>query len=336
MIRLCILATALAVAVPATTVSTGGTRAATTPQAKTVRLSTDRLRDKIKGGWAGQTIGVTFGGPTEFRYRGTMIGDDTPIAWNDTLLKETFEQTPGLYDDIYVDLTFVNVIEKHGADAPAERFADAFAHAGYQLWHANQMARYNLLQGLKPPASGHWTNNPEADDIDFQIEADFIGLMSTQSTVMLWLFVLNLGVAFGAGLYEHRVVMPRWLDTSAPAARWHGDVARRDDVGRRFWVWVTTLPLTLLTVANLIVASQASGAARAWWLAAGVAAAGERLLTFGYFIPVMIRLFGAPDSPATTATATRWASANHLRHALVLGAWLAALQAFALIQRQPV
>jgi len=178
MIRLCILATALAVAVPTTTVSTGGTRAATTPQAKTVRLSTDRLRDKIKGGWAGQTIGVTFGGPTEFRYRGTMIGDDTPIAWNDTLLKETFEQTPGLYDDIYVDLTFVNVIEKHGADAPAERFADAFAHAGYQLWHANQMARYNLLQGLKPPASGHWTNNPEADDIDFQIEADFIGLMS--------------------------------------------------------------------------------------------------------------------------------------------------------------
>jgi hypothetical protein len=40
------------------------------------------------------------------------------------------------------------------------------------------MARYNLLRGLKPPASGHWRNNPEADDIDFQIEADFIGLMA--------------------------------------------------------------------------------------------------------------------------------------------------------------
>ena len=45
---------------------------------RTVRLSTDVLRDKIKGGWAGQTIGVTFGGPTEFRYRGTMIEDYTP------------------------------------------------------------------------------------------------------------------------------------------------------------------------------------------------------------------------------------------------------------------
>jgi ADP-ribosylglycohydrolase len=148
------------------------------PQANRVRLTADVLRDKIKGGWAGQTIGVTFGGPTEFRYRGTMIEDYTPIMWHDRLLRESFEKSKGLYDDVYVDLTFVNVIEKHGVDAPAEQFADAFAHAGYQLWHANQMARYNLLRGMKPPASGAWRNNPDADDIDFQIEADFIGLMS--------------------------------------------------------------------------------------------------------------------------------------------------------------
>ena len=159
--------------------------------------------------------------------------------------------------------------------------------------------------------------------------------MSTPSTLMLGLFVLNLGVALGAGLYEHRIVMPRWLEASTPDPRWRAEAARRDDVGRRFWVWATTLPLTLLAVANLIVAWQATGAARTWWLAAGIAALGERLLTFGYFIPVMIRLLGAPDSPATAATATRWASANHLRHVLVLAACLAALQAFALINRRP-
>ncbi len=172
MIRYLILATGIALLVP----SPVGTEAAS--RDGTLRLTTEALRDKIKGGWAGQTVGVTFGGPTEFRYRGTMIDDYTPIAWYDGLLKETFEKTPGLYDDIYVDLTFLNVIEKHGLDAPAERFADAFAHAGYQLWHANQMARYNLLRGMKPPASGDWHNNPDADDIDFQIESDFIGLMS--------------------------------------------------------------------------------------------------------------------------------------------------------------
>ncbi|MGB7295503.1 MAG: hypothetical protein WBC70_07925 [Candidatus Aminicenantales bacterium] len=40
------------------------------------------------------------------------------------------------------------------------------------------MTRYNILNGFAPPQSGHWLNNPHADDIDFQIEADFAGLMS--------------------------------------------------------------------------------------------------------------------------------------------------------------
>ena len=37
---------------------------------KTVEISKEVLLDKIKGGWAGQTIGCTYGGPTEFKYRG--------------------------------------------------------------------------------------------------------------------------------------------------------------------------------------------------------------------------------------------------------------------------
>jgi hypothetical protein len=77
-----------------------------------------------------------------------------------------------------MDLTFVDVFDRLGLDAPADSFALAFAHAGYQLWHANQAARYNILQGTMPPASGHWLNNPHADDLDYQIEADYAGLMS--------------------------------------------------------------------------------------------------------------------------------------------------------------
>jgi hypothetical protein len=68
--------------------------------------------------------------------------------------------------------------EKEGLDAPASSHAQAFAYADYMLWHANQAARYNIMNGLEPPASGHWENNPHADDIDFQIEADFAGLMN--------------------------------------------------------------------------------------------------------------------------------------------------------------
>jgi hypothetical protein len=143
-----------------------------------VTMTVEKLKDKIKGGWAGQTIGVTYGGPTEFKYNGTFIQEYQPIVWYDGYLKKTMEEIPGLYDDVYMDLTFVDVLERLGYDAPVDSFAHAFAHAEYKLWHANQAARYNILNGMKAPESGHWLNNPHADDIDYQIEADYAGLMS--------------------------------------------------------------------------------------------------------------------------------------------------------------
>ena len=145
---------------------------------KSITISKKRLRDKIKGGWAGQTIGVTFGGPVEFQFQGTMINDYQPILWYDGYIKKTMTENPGLYDDLYMDLTFVDVFEKEGIDAPASSHAKAYANAGYVLWHANQAGRYNILNGIGPAKSGHWLNNPHADDIDFQIEADFSGLMA--------------------------------------------------------------------------------------------------------------------------------------------------------------
>lgn len=147
-------------------------------QTKMVTVSSAVLQDKIKGGWAGQTVGVTFGGPYEFRFNGTMIGDYQPLLWYDGYLKKTMIESPGLYDDLYMDLTFVDVFEKNGLQAPLDSFSNAYAKAGYRLWHANQAGRYNILHGMKAPASGHWLNNPHADDIDYQIEADFAGLMS--------------------------------------------------------------------------------------------------------------------------------------------------------------
>ena len=141
-------------------------------------ISKATMLDKIKGGWAGQVIGCTYGGPTEFKFKGVPIPEEHEIPWYDDYVKTTFEKRAGLYDDIYMDICFMEVIEKHGMDAPVDVFATTFANADYKLWHANQIARYNILRGIMPPQSGHWMNNPHADDIDFQIEADFVGLMS--------------------------------------------------------------------------------------------------------------------------------------------------------------
>ena len=217
--------------------------AAAQPAGREVRLSKAVLRDKIRGGWAAQTIGVTFGGPTEFRYNGTMIDDYTPIPWYAGYLRETYERSPGLYDDVYVDLTFVDVIEKHGLDASAELFAKALAGADYQLWHANQMARYNVQRGLTPPESGHWRNNPEADDIDFQIEADFIGLMSPGLPNAATTYadkvghVMNSGDGWYGGVFvaamyslafvhdDVKTVVSKALETIPQASRFHRTIS---------------------------------------------------------------------------------------------------------------
>lgn len=145
---------------------------------ESVTLSKEILKDKIKGGWAGQTIGVVYGAPTEFKYQGSTVPDYQPIPWSAGYVKYWWDKKPGLFDDIYNDLTFVETFEQEGLDCPADTLAKRFAWAEYHLAHANQAGRYNVRQGMTVPASGHWLNNPHADDLDFQIEADFIGLMS--------------------------------------------------------------------------------------------------------------------------------------------------------------
>lgn len=75
--------------------------------------------------------------------------------------------------------------------------------------------------------------------------------------VLLWLFVVNLGIAFGAGLYEQRIVLPQWFDRSSQSGvRVDGEAMRRTNSGLRFWVYVTTVPLTLLTLLSLTIAGR--------------------------------------------------------------------------------
>lgn len=142
------------------------------------------------------------------------------------------------------------------------------------------------------------------------------------TTMLLWLFVINLGIAFGAGLYEARVVIPSWK--ALPPRNW-------PNTGLLFWVHVTTIPLTLLALANAIAAWIDDGPRRSWWLAAVVITAIERLATFFYFIPAMVRLSKAAElSDAVRSGLARWLLVNNGRHALTLAAWLAALKALSL------
>lgn len=151
------------------------------------------------------------------------------------------------------------------------------------------------------------------------------------SKILLWLFVINLGIVFGAGLYEARIEFPQWLIYSEPDGyHWSAAVARQANTGVRFWVYVTTVPLTLLTLANLVVAWRAQGPIRPWWLGSAVTALVDRVFTFSYFVPTMVKLMSDENIPQAqaVATAVRWGQLNYSRHLIVLVAWLMALKAF--------
>jgi hypothetical protein len=136
-------------------------------------MPVSRLEDKIRGGWAGQMIGVSFGAPTEFRYLGTIVPEEDLPKWRPEMVKDALDQ-----DDLYVDMTLAAVLDEKGLDATTDDFGAMFRNAKYHLWHANLAARRALRRGVPATLSGTPEYNAHANDIDFQIEADFIGLMS--------------------------------------------------------------------------------------------------------------------------------------------------------------
>jgi hypothetical protein len=154
---------------------------------ETRRISVDTYLDKMKAGWVGQMAGVGWGGPTEFRYKGVIIPDSDVPQWRPRMINQ-FQQ-----DDIYVEMTFLRTLELYGLDVSIRQAGIDFANSGYQLWHANQAGRHNLRSGIAPPDSGHPKFNKHADDIDYQIEADFSGLIAPGMPNI----VIQLGEKFG-------------------------------------------------------------------------------------------------------------------------------------------
>ena len=144
------------------------------PQREPLReISLSELRDKIEGGWAGQMIGVSYGAPTEFRHLEKILAPEDLPEWNVDTIKNALEQ-----DDLYVDMTFAKVLDDKGLSATTEDFGEMFKTAKYRLWHANLAARRALKRGVPAALAGTPKYNAHANDIDFQIEADFVGLMT--------------------------------------------------------------------------------------------------------------------------------------------------------------
>jgi hypothetical protein len=137
------------------------------------RLPLKVYRQKMMAGWLGQMVGVSYGAPTEFRAIGQILPETDVPELVPGLANNAFEQ-----DDLYVEMTFLKTLETYGLDVPITQAGVDFANSEYELWHANKAGRDNLRNGIAPPDSGHPFYNAHADDIDYQIESDFAGLIS--------------------------------------------------------------------------------------------------------------------------------------------------------------
>lgn len=162
-----------------------------------VCLSEKVIQDKIRGAWLGQMIGVSYGFPTEFyaryiwqlfpqlhqidgvpqsiyrAYEGGPIPMATLPVWTPEMINGGYTQ-----DDLYVEVPFMVAMRDHGVKAGWEVLGREFAASQFPLYHANLAARDNLRAGIPAPLSGHPAHNGHADDIDWQIESDFIGMMT--------------------------------------------------------------------------------------------------------------------------------------------------------------
>jgi hypothetical protein len=173
-----------------------------TAQETVRRLAVREYREHMKAGWIGQMCGVGWGGPTEFRYKGQIIPEDKMPKWEPKAVNQ-FNQ-----DDIYVEMTFVRTMEQHGLYPPLRQAGIDFANSGYPLWHANRAGRDNLRAGIAPPDSGHPKFNKHADDIDYQIEADYSGLVAPglPNTVIRLGEIFGRLMNYGDGLYGGQFV----------------------------------------------------------------------------------------------------------------------------------
>jgi hypothetical protein len=141
-------------------------------QEKVRRLPVGEYVDKMKAAWIGQMAGVGWGQPTEFKVKGAIIPEDKMPPWNPGMINQHGN------DDCYVEMTFLRTLEQYGWDVSIRQAGIDFANSGYPLWHANKEGRDNLRKGIAPPDSGHPQFNKHADDIDYQIEADYSGIIA--------------------------------------------------------------------------------------------------------------------------------------------------------------
>ncbi|HXT04851.1 MAG TPA: DUF1772 domain-containing protein [Casimicrobiaceae bacterium] len=158
-----------------------------------------------------------------------------------------------------------------------------------------------------------------------------------RNTIVLWLFVIALGLDIGAGIYEGRIVVPLWsadVPATLAAGNPYGRVAI--NAGILFWSRMTSV-VALLALVTLAFSLRTPPPLRTRQIVASVAELVAVAMTLFYFRPTLVRLFmghGEGLSPdAIRSTVGLWVMWSRVRIMVSLVAWCAAIQALVLSRR---
>jgi hypothetical protein len=188
------------------------------------RLPVKEYLDRMKAGWIGQIIGVSWGAPTEGKFK-TIIPPEKVPPFSDDLVNRAFSQ-----DDLYVEMTFLRSLEQYGLDVSIRQAGIDFANSGYALWVANRAGRSNLRKGIAPPDSSHPNFHNSAGAIDYQIEADYAGLIAPGMPGI----VIGLGEKFGRLMnYGDGVYAGQFMGAMYAEAFFERDIMKIIDAGLR-------------------------------------------------------------------------------------------------------
>ena len=171
----------------------------------------------MEGAWIGQCVGVQYGAPTEFQKTCELWSFDELPVWKPDMFNGALGN-----DDLYVELTFIRSLEQYGLDVSIRQAGIDFANSTYPLWCANFNGRNCLRKGIAPPASSHPKYHASPDDIDYQIEADFSGIISPGLPNR----AVKLGEQFGRimnygdGLYAGQFIGAMYAEAYFRGSRW--------------------------------------------------------------------------------------------------------------------
>ena len=140
------------------------------PQTQIISLR--EYEDKLKAAWIGQMVGVGWAAITEYKWIGEIIPQEDIPEWEPNMVNQYGQ------DDLYVEMNFMESMEKYGVDVPIRQAGIDFANTSFGLAAANDRARENLRAGIAPPASSHPRFNVNCEDIDYQIESDYSGIIA--------------------------------------------------------------------------------------------------------------------------------------------------------------